>query len=189
MSIHAELVNAHKARRAAWHARAVPDPGIDLRRRIDRPAKVDVVTCAATVDVWTIKPVVEPAPPVVKIIPIVCLDKPAKVVITRSKGVLTVPGIVRFIGKRYKLRISTIMGRNRSPKVCRIRFIAIYIAHKITLRSTPDLGRRFGGRDHTSILNALKSVESHMAEDRLFAVRMDSIEAAIRAKAAKLGQQ
>ena len=56
----------------------------------------------------------------------------------------------------------------RSRAVARPRQIAMYLSKQLTQHSLPDIGRRFGGRDHTTVLHAVKKVDELCAVDVSF---------------------
>ena len=53
----------------------------------------------------------------------------------------------------------------RSRSIARPRQVAMYLAKSITTRSLPEIGRKFGGRDHTTVIHAIKTIEEIMAND------------------------
>ncbi|MEC7122484.1 MAG: helix-turn-helix domain-containing protein, partial [Pseudomonadota bacterium] len=53
------------------------------------------------------------------------------------------------------------------------RQVAMYLSKKLTPRSLPEIGRKFGGRDHTTVMHAVKRVEELRAIDRQFAEDLD----------------
>jgi chromosomal replication initiator protein len=53
----------------------------------------------------------------------------------------------------------------RTANVVRPRQIAMYLAKTLTLRSLPEIGRRFGGRDHTTVLHAVRKIENLVGND------------------------
>jgi chromosomal replication initiator protein len=61
----------------------------------------------------------------------------------------------------------------RARAVARPRQVAMWLAKQITTRSLPDIGRRFGGRDHTTVLHAVRRIESLKAEDPQIARDVD----------------
>ena len=61
------------------------------------------------------------------------------------------------------------MCERRTRSVARPRQIAMYLCKQLTTRSYPDIGRRFGGRDHTTVLHAVKKIDQLMAEDEQIA--------------------
>ena len=73
---------------------------------------------------------------------------------------ITVDKIQRAVAEHFGLTRDELLGRSRQQSVVRPRQIAIYLAKKLTRRSLPDLGRRFGGRDHTTIIHAIRRIEA-----------------------------
>ena len=53
----------------------------------------------------------------------------------------------------------------RTAAVVRPRQIAMYLSKVLTLRSLPEIGRRFGGRDHTTVLHAVRKIEKQLHDD------------------------
>ena len=81
---------------------------------------------------------------------------------------LSIEEIQRKAAEFYKLDMRDFVSTQRSRRVARPRQIAMYLARKLTERSLPDIGRRFGGRDHTTVLHACKTVEALCATDPVF---------------------
>jgi chromosomal replication initiator protein len=65
------------------------------------------------------------------------------------------------------------LSERRARAVARPRQAAMWIAKQITTRSLPDIGRRFGGRDHTTVLHAVRRIEALKAEDPSLARDLD----------------
>jgi chromosomal replication initiator protein len=59
-----------------------------------------------------------------------------------------------------------LLSSRRTAVVVKPRQIAMYLAKTLTLRSLPEIGRRFGGRDHTTVLHAVRKIESLSHADR-----------------------
>ncbi|WP_283807438.1 helix-turn-helix domain-containing protein, partial [Bradyrhizobium jicamae] len=55
------------------------------------------------------------------------------------------------------------------------RQIAMYLAKKITSRSLPDIGRRFGGRDHATVLHAVRKIEAKAEKDPVLSAEIERI--------------
>jgi chromosomal replication initiator protein len=53
------------------------------------------------------------------------------------------------------------------------RQVAMYLAKTLTLRSLPEIGRRFGGRDHTTVLHAVRKIESLVGNDNVLAEEIE----------------
>jgi chromosomal replication initiator protein len=88
-----------------------------------------------------------------------------------SERKVTIDEIIRKVADHYNLRMSDLLSARRARQVARPRQVAMYLAKTLTSRSLPDIGRRFGGRDHTTVIHAVRKVEelkktdSQIAED------------------------
>lgn len=80
-----------------------------------------------------------------------------------------VQSIKRFVCKEYDITINDIDSARRSPSLVIPRHIAMYLVKEFTKKSYPEIGRRFGGKDHTSVLHACRNIEKRMAQDQVFA--------------------
>ncbi len=78
---------------------------------------------------------------------------------------LTIDEIQRRVAEHYALKINDLLSERRSRDVARPRQVAMYLAKLLTPRSLPEIGRRFGGRDHTTVMHALKRIEELRATD------------------------
>ena len=79
---------------------------------------------------------------------------------------LTIDEIQRKVADYYGLKVADLLSERRAREVARPRQIAMYLAKKMTPRSLPEIGRRFGKRDHTTVMHAVKRVEQLRADDR-----------------------
>jgi chromosomal replication initiator protein len=73
--------------------------------------------------------------------------------------------ILRIVSRHYKVPRNELLSSRRSRDVVRPRQIAMYLAKALTSRSLPEIGRRFGGRDHTTVLHSVRKVEQMMKDD------------------------
>jgi chromosomal replication initiator protein len=78
---------------------------------------------------------------------------------------VTVEEIQRKVSEHFNIRLSDMLGPKRARNIARPRQIAMYLAKELTSRSLPEIGRRFGGRDHTTILYGVRKVEEMRATD------------------------
>ena len=67
--------------------------------------------------------------------------------------------IQRVVARQYNVSRADLLSSRRTANVVRPRQIAMYLAKTLTLRSLPEIGRRFGGRDHTTVLHAVRKIE------------------------------
>lgn len=81
--------------------------------------------------------------------------------------------IQKLVASRYNVSRSDILSERRTAAVVKPRQIAMYLSKVLTLRSLPEIGRRFGGRDHTTVLHAVRKIEKQIGED---AVLGDEVE-------------
>ena len=92
-------------------------------------------------------------------------------VLRASERKITVEEIQRKVSEHYNIRLSDMIGPKRVRTYARPRQVAMYLAKTMTSRSLPEIGRRFGGRDHTTVMHGVKRIEelkskdAHMAED------------------------
>lgn len=66
--------------------------------------------------------------------------------------------VQRAVAKFYNVPRTDILSARRTAPIVRPRQVAMYLAKTLTLRSFPELGRRFGGRDHTTVLHAVRKI-------------------------------
>ncbi len=78
---------------------------------------------------------------------------------------LTIDDIQRRVAEHYRLKLSDLVSPRRAREVARPRQVAMYLAKQLTPRSLPEIGRRFGGRDHTTVMHAVKRIEALRAQD------------------------
>ena len=72
---------------------------------------------------------------------------------------ITIDEIQRKVSDHFRIRPAEMVSARRAREVARPRQIAMYLAKQLTPRSLPDIGRRFGGRDHTTVIHAVRQIE------------------------------
>ena len=82
---------------------------------------------------------------------------------------LSIDDIQRKVAEHYNIRLTEMASARRSRAVARPRQVAMYLAKQLTSRSLPEIGRRFGNRDHTTVLHAVNKITELMAGDPSFA--------------------
>ena len=88
-----------------------------------------------------------------------------KDLIRASQRKITIDDIQRKVADYYNLRLSDLLSARRSRAIARPRQIAMYLSKILTTRSLPEIGRKFGGRDHTTVIHAVKKVEDLRVND------------------------
>jgi chromosomal replication initiator protein len=83
---------------------------------------------------------------------------------SREPKRVRVEEILKLVSAHYNVTRADLLSSRRTASVVRPRQIAMYLSKTLTLRSLPEIGRRFGGRDHTTVLHAVRKIERMMAE-------------------------
>jgi len=92
-------------------------------------------------------------------------------VLRASDRKISIEDIQRKVAEHFNVRLSDLIGPKRVRTIARPRQVAMYLAKHLTTRSLPEIGRRFGGRDHTTIMHGIRKVDelrqsdSQLAED------------------------
>jgi len=81
--------------------------------------------------------------------------------------------IQRVVARQYNVSRSDLLSSRRTANVVRPRQVAMYLSKILTLRSLPEIGRRFGGRDHTTVLHAVRKIEALTGNDAAFAEEIE----------------
>jgi chromosomal replication initiator protein len=81
--------------------------------------------------------------------------------------------IQRTVARQYNVSRADLLSSRRTANVVRPRQIAMYLAKTLTLRSLPEIGRRFGGRDHTTVLHAVRKIEGLVDSDAALAEEIE----------------
>jgi len=83
--------------------------------------------------------------------------------------------IQRIVARQYNVSRSDLLSSRRTANVVRPRQVAMYLAKVLTLRSLPEIGRRFGGRDHTTVLHAVRKIENLAGTDTALAEEIEAL--------------
>ncbi|MGH6892343.1 MAG: chromosomal replication initiator protein DnaA [Dongiaceae bacterium] len=81
---------------------------------------------------------------------------------------VTIDEIQKKVAEHYNIRIADMHSARRARAVARPRQVAMYLAKQLTARSLPEIGRKFGGRDHTTVMHAVRKVEELCGSDQSF---------------------
>lgn len=86
-----------------------------------------------------------------------------------SERRVTIEEIQKRVAEHFNIKLSEMHSSRRAIAVARPRQIAMYLAKQLTTRSLPEIGRKFGNRDHTTVMHAVKRVEELQGRDQEFA--------------------
>ncbi len=94
---------------------------------------------------------------------------------------LTVDRIQRAVCEEFNVTLTDMTSKRRARVIARPRQVAMYLSKKLTKRSLPDIGRRFGGRDHTTVMHAVKRIDELRAADAEFNSQIETVEGVLKA--------
>ena len=93
---------------------------------------------------------------------------------------LTVDRIQRAVCEVFSVTPTDMVSKRRARVIARPRQVAMYLCKKLTKRSLPDIGRRFGGRDHTTVMHAVKRIDQLRADDASFNAQIEAVETLLK---------
>lgn len=94
---------------------------------------------------------------------------------------VTIEDIQKRVCEFYNVKISDLLSSRRLQNIARPRQVAIYLSKLLTSKSLPEIGRKFGGRDHTTVLHSVRKVQEFCQEDREFANDIDILRRSLEA--------
>ncbi|MBD3676985.1 MAG: chromosomal replication initiator protein DnaA [Rhodobacteraceae bacterium] len=100
-------------------------------------------------------------------------------ILRASERKVTVEEIQRRVSEHYNIRLSDLIGPKRVRTIARPRQVAMYLAKQLTSRSLPEIGRRFGGRDHTTVMHGVRKIEELRGEDSQIAEDIELLRRAL----------
>ena len=102
-------------------------------------------------------------------------------ILRASDKKITVEEIQRKVSDHFNIRLSDMIGPKRVRTFARPRQIAMYLAKQLTSRSLPEIGRRFGGRDHTTVMHGVRRIEELMQKDSQIADDLELLRRSLEA--------
>lgn len=88
---------------------------------------------------------------------------------TADLGRIKIDDILKIVGRHYNVGRTDLLSPRRARAVVVPRQIGMYLAKKLTARSLPEIGRRFGGRDHSTVLHAVRKIDEQIKGDEKMA--------------------
>lgn len=85
----------------------------------------------------------------------------------------TIEEIQKRVAEHFNIRMSDMHSARRARAVARPRQVAMYLAKQLTSRSLPEIGRKFGGRDHTTVMHAVRKIDELKQDDNSLAEDID----------------
>ncbi|MBT3170307.1 MAG: chromosomal replication initiator protein DnaA [Rhodospirillaceae bacterium] len=90
-------------------------------------------------------------------------------VLRASERRITIEEIQRRVAEHYNIKLSEMSSERRARAVARPRQVAMFLSKQLTSRSLPEIGRKFGGRDHTTVMHAVRRIEELRQSDAAIA--------------------
>jgi chromosomal replication initiator protein len=100
-------------------------------------------------------------------------------VIPPSERTVTIQQIIDQVTRFYNVRLSDLQSKKRHKSISLPRQVCMYIARQKTRYSLEEIGGYFGGRDHTTVLHAIRSITDSRSTDPQFAAHLERIETAL----------
>ena len=98
----------------------------------------------------------------------------------RSRKVVTVEEIQRFVADRFHIKTSDMKSKKRTRTIVQPRQMTMYLCRELTPLSYPEIGRSFGGKDHTTVMHACRQIEKRLELDPDFKQLVESITRKLR---------
>ena len=92
-----------------------------------------------------------------------------------KKKIVSMDDIQETVGARFHVKIADLKSRRRSKTLVHPRQIAMYLCRELTDSSYPEIGRQFGGKDHTTIIHACKQIIKAKDSDSVFSATLESL--------------
>ena len=157
-------IKAVKARIKLW--KPVPDPA-EQRPRVEQRPIVEMPQISTWCPVYIAKPdtvvLVEPEDP----------EPP-------PRPAPTMLDIKKAVASYFSISIFELVAHRHDAKLVRMRQIAMYLAKKLTARSLPQIGRHFDGRDHTTVMHAIRKIERLRPTDDVLNEQIRALEGALQ---------
>lgn len=176
--LQSELDHAHKARLKRWnaavfraqHPQPIPPPPPPKPTPTEPipPWERDVLYVSSSPPEEAIKPLV--------LLLFAYLVKAHLFHVKRERSYARIEAIQRVVADYYDLSFIDMLSHRRTAKLVRPRQVAMYLAKKLTLKSLPEIGRRFRGRDHTTVLHGIKRITELVEHDADLAHDVDELE-------------
>jgi hypothetical protein len=121
-----------------------------------------------------VEPAPVPAPP-----PVATEDRDWLFVTPRP--VTTIKDIQMTVAKHYGFTCMDMRSKRRTAALAKARHVAMYVVKSVTPRSLPEIGYYFGGRDHTTVLHAVRRIDGLVATDEAFRAEVDGLKSQFEA--------
>jgi chromosomal replication initiator protein len=98
-----------------------------------------------------------------------------KSLLDSTTNIISVEKIQKFICHNYKIKLTQLKSKNNSPKIAFPRQVAMYLSKELTKVSLPEIGKKFGGKHHTTVLHSIRKIEKMRNENPEFNKEINSL--------------
>lgn len=95
-------------------------------------------------------------------------------------GILTIDEIQREVCNYFHIKLRDMVGPKRHRAIAHPRMVSMYLARKLTRMSFPEIGARYGGKDHSTVISAVRKIERLCREDETIRAEVEAIESRLR---------
>jgi len=92
-----------------------------------------------------------------------------------TSRIISVEKIQKLVCHKYKIKLDQLKSKNNSPKFAFPRQIAMYLSKELTPTSLPEIGKKFGGKHHTTVLYSIRKIERMRKENLDFDKEINSL--------------
>jgi len=103
-----------------------------------------------------------------------------KSLLDSTSAIVTVEKIQKIVCHKFNINLSQLKSKNNSPKVAFPRQIAMYLSKTLTKTSLPEIGKKFGGKHHTTVIHSIRKIEKMHNEDPEFNRELNSLISSIQ---------
>jgi chromosomal replication initiator protein len=100
--------------------------------------------------------------------------------ITETPTIVSAEQIVKMVADRFQLKVADLKSKRRTRTVVFPRQLAMYLCRTLTESSFPEIGRQFGGKDHSTVIHAVKQINERIRQDPKLRATVDTLIKAIR---------
>jgi len=98
-----------------------------------------------------------------------------KSLLDSSSNIVTVEKIQKIICHKFKIKLAQLKSKNNSPKIAFPRQVAMYLSKNLTKASLPEIGKKFGGKHHTTVIHSVRKIEKLHSENPEFNRELNSL--------------
>ncbi len=101
--------------------------------------------------------------------------------ITETPTIISAEQVVKLVADRFQLRVADLKSKRRTRTVVFPRQLAMYLCRTLTESSFPEIGRQFGGKDHSTVIHAVKQINERIRQDPQLKATVDTLIKTIKA--------